>query len=228
MGKITLAALAAIVLVFGAETSRAQSSPGQQSGQQLQQQPSSHAQSSTTACSETPAGDRLRFVCPMPTFLPDEADADDDDSTDQAIRVVLKLPEGTALRVEIDQRTRISHVGEAVQGHVVQTVYAFDQPVVPAGTMVTGHVTKIVPVAKLRLLESYANGNFSPFRQYQVTFDRLLLAGRAGTCHRNLRRAGHRGSLSMSLASRNEIRMTTRLKHRKAVLPGRSAPPSRE
>ncbi|MGB7728881.1 MAG: TrbI/VirB10 family protein [Candidatus Acidiferrum sp.] len=176
MGKITLAALATIVLVFCAATSCAQSSPGQQPDWQLQQQPSSHAPDSTTSCSETPAGDRVRFVCPPPVFLPDEAEADDDDSTDQSVRVVLKLPEGTALRVEIDQRTRISHVGEAVQGHVVQTVYAFDQAVIPAGTMVTGHVTKIVPVAKLRLLESYANGNFSPFRQYQVTFDRLLLA----------------------------------------------------
>jgi hypothetical protein len=171
MGRITLAALATIVLVFGAATCYAQSSPGQQ----VQQQPASHAQSSTTPCSETPAGDRVRFVCPAPTFLPDEAETEDDDSTDQAIRVVLKLPEGTALRVEIDQRTRISHVGEAVQ-----TVYAFDQAVIPAGTMVTGHVTKIVPVGKLRLLESYANGNFSPFRQYEVTFDRLLLADGQG------------------------------------------------
>ncbi len=174
MGKITLAALARIVLVFGVATSRAQSSPGQQLPPQ--QQPSGHAQSSTTSCSETPGGERVRFLCPAPAFLPDEAEADDNDSSDQAIRVVLKLPEGTALRVEIDQRTRISRVGEAVQGHVVQTVYAFDQPVIPAGTMVTGHVAKIVPVSKLRLLESYANGNFSPFRQYRVTFDRLLLA----------------------------------------------------
>ncbi|MGB9470068.1 MAG: hypothetical protein WBQ59_12035, partial [Candidatus Acidiferrum sp.] len=129
MGKITLAALATIVLVFCAATSCAQSSPGQQPDWQLQQQPSSHAPDSTTSCSETPAGDRVRFVCPPPVFLPDEAEADDDDSTDQSVRVVLKLPEGTALRVEIDQRTRISHVGEAVQGHVVQTVYAFDQAV---------------------------------------------------------------------------------------------------
>lgn len=172
MGRITLAALATIVLVFDVASSRAQSSSGEQSIQQ----PTSHAQSSATPCTETPAGDRVRFVCPAPAFLPDETEAADDDTSDQALRVVLKLPEGTALRVEIDQRTRISHVGEAVQGHVVQTVYAFDQAVIPAGTIVTGHVTKIVPVAKLRLLESYANGNFSPFRRYEVTFDRLLLA----------------------------------------------------
>jgi hypothetical protein len=117
----------------------------------------------------------LRFVCPIPRFLPEESDDEDADSSASGVRIILKLPEGTSLRIAIDQRTRISHVGEAVQGHVVETVYAFDEPVIPSGTVATGRVTQIAPIPKLRRAQSYANGDFSPFHQYQVTFDRLTL-----------------------------------------------------
>ena len=116
----------------------------------------------------------MRFVCATPAFLPEEDDEDVEASA-SAVRIVLKLPEGTALRIAIDQRTRIRHVGEVVQGHVVETVYSFDEAVIPAGTLVTGRVTMIAPVSKLKWVESYANGDFSPFHQYQVTFDRMML-----------------------------------------------------
>ncbi len=80
------------------------------------------------------------------------------------------------MRIAIDERTRISRVGEAVEGHVVDTVYAFDEPVIPSGTLAKGRVTQIAPVPKLQRVEAYANGNFTPFHQYQVTFDRLILS----------------------------------------------------
>ena len=163
MSKCVLAALTLLLLHFAARPSFAQSS--------TQERP---AHTVFSPCSETPTGTGMRLVCKTPAFLPEE-DADDADSSDTGVRIVLKLPEGTALRIAIDQRTRIAHVGEAVQGHVVESVYAFDEPVIPAGSLVTGHVTQIAPVSKLRLVESYANGNFSPFRQYWVTFDRLML-----------------------------------------------------
>jgi hypothetical protein len=91
------------------------------------------------------------------------------------VHLDLKLPEGTPLRIAIDQRTRVRHVGEPVMGHVVESVYSFDQPVIPAGSLVTGHVTEVVPVSKLVLVRAYASGDFSPTRQYRVTFDRLIL-----------------------------------------------------
>jgi hypothetical protein len=169
MVKVFLAALAITAFEFCAvQPVRAQTSAG----------PGSKAESSSVAppCAEKPTGNGMRLVCGFPAFLPD--DADEDDSADvaaSALRIVLKLPEGTALRIAIDERTRISHVGEMVRGHVVETVYAFDQAVIPAGTIATGRVTHIVPVPKLRRAQAYANGNFSPSRQYQVTFDRLLL-----------------------------------------------------
>src|SRR5271170_3420555 len=127
---------------------------------------------STRTCAETPGGKTLLFVCPVPAFLAEEGA---DESEASAIRIVLKLPEGTALRIAIDQRARVARVGEAIEGHVVETVYAFDEAVIPAGTIATGRVTYIAPVSKLRRAESYANGDFSPFHRYEVTFDRLTL-----------------------------------------------------
>jgi hypothetical protein len=161
-----LAALTVIVLPLAAHPSFAQTS--------LQERSTGVPRSAFAPCIEQPTGNGVRLMCKPPAFLAEDED-EDADSSDTGVRIVLKLPEGTALRIAIDQRTRISHVGEAVQGHVVEAVYAFDEPVIPAGTVATGHVTQITPVAKLRLVEAYANGNFSPFRQYEVTFDRLLL-----------------------------------------------------
>lgn len=169
MSKIPLTALTSLMLLFAA-------CPGLAQGP-AQSRPPSSADHPKTPCTETPAGKGLRFVCPVPPVLPGEDDEDNDNavSESEAVRIVLTLPQGTVLRIAIDQRAPISRVGEAVQGHIVSTVYAFDFPVIPAGTLVAGHVTEIASVSKLRRAESYANGDFSPFRAYQVTFDRLVL-----------------------------------------------------
>ena len=168
MSKITLAALSVLTLLMGSVCVRAQAPAAQQ--------PASGSPPLATTCSETPGGDRLRFVCPLPEVEFDDQDQDEEGTTvAEAVRIILKLPEGTALRIAIDQRTRIAHVGEPIQGHVVNAVYAFDEPVIPVGTLVTGQVTKIRPVPKLERIEAYANGDFSPFHQYEVTFDRLFL-----------------------------------------------------
>jgi hypothetical protein len=91
------------------------------------------------------------------------------------VRIDLKLPEGTPLRIAVDERTRISHVGEPVYGRVVESVYVFDEPVIPAGSVVSGIVTEIDHVSPVRRVRSYASGDFSPFRKYKVTFNRLTL-----------------------------------------------------
>jgi len=125
----------------------------------------------SSPCREMPGGNTLRFVCP-PAPMAFETD---DSAAAAPIRIDLRLPEGTPLRITIDEKTRIKHVGEPVFGHVVEPVYAFDQPVIPAGSIVTGHVIEVDPVSKVFLVRSYASGDFSPFHHYQVTFDRLTL-----------------------------------------------------
>jgi hypothetical protein len=120
-----------------------------------------------------PTGNPLRTVCSPPEILP--TDENVADSSADAVRVPLVLSEGTPLRIAIDQRTRISRVGEAVHGQVVETIYIFDEPVIPAGSIVTGHVTRIDSLSTVRRIASYANADFTPFRRYTMTFDRITL-----------------------------------------------------
>ena len=127
-------------------------------------------------CSKAATGDPFRSPCPISLLLAQSNVLEiSSDSSEPLVRIPLALSEGTALRVLIDQRTRLSHVGEPVEGHIVETVYAFDEPVIPAGSVVSGRVSRIEPVSLARRISSYANGNFSPFRRYTVTFDRVTL-----------------------------------------------------
>ncbi|HEY2169793.1 MAG TPA: hypothetical protein VGJ30_09225 [Candidatus Angelobacter sp.] len=59
---------------------------------------------------------------------------------------------------------------------MTDTVYAFDQPVIPAGSEVRGHVARVAPISKLRRTMAIADGDFTPARQYTVTFDKIILA----------------------------------------------------
>lgn len=91
------------------------------------------------------------------------------------VSLSLTVPKGAPLRIAIDKKVRITHDGEPIQGRIIETVYAMDEPVIPAGSTVTGRIVKIDPVpAKTRVL-SYAGGDFTPFHKYQVTFDSLVL-----------------------------------------------------
>lgn len=89
-------------------------------------------------------------------------------------KLSLSLPNGTPLRIALDQRTRVDP-GEMVHGKVVETVYAFDQPVIPAGSVVSGRIASISPVSGVKRTLAYANGDFSPFHKYEVTFETLTL-----------------------------------------------------
>jgi hypothetical protein len=121
-------------------------------------------------CPEVPREDALPSLCVPPTSAADAAGI-------PSVQIPLTIPQGTPLRISLDQRARVTHVGEAVHGKLVESVYAFDQQVIPAGSTVSGRVIKIDPVpVKLRAL-SYSNGNFTPFHKYQVTFDELTLPG---------------------------------------------------
>jgi hypothetical protein len=123
-------------------------------------------------CTESPGGYGLRLVCPPAVMAFEDTE---DVSMAPPVRIDLKLPEGTPLRIAVDERTRISHVGEPVYGHVVESVYVFDEPVIPEGSIVSGIVTEIDHVSPVRRVRSYASGDFSPFRTYKVTFNRLTL-----------------------------------------------------
>jgi hypothetical protein len=138
--------------------------------------PAAFAQSgvNSTGCAEAPGEDALASICAPPSLAAEEEPAVAVVAPPPA-KIALGLPSGTPLRIALDQRVRINHPGELVHGKVVETVYAFDQPVIPAGSVATGRVITIAPVSAIKRTLSYSNGNFSPLHKYQVTFDTVTL-----------------------------------------------------
>jgi hypothetical protein len=89
--------------------------------------------------------------------------------------IPLMVPSGAPLRVSLEKSIRIGKVGAPVTGRVIRPVYAFDRVVIPAGSEVTGKVTKIIPASKLRRTEAILNGNFTPLKSARIEFDTLIL-----------------------------------------------------
>jgi hypothetical protein len=125
------------------------------------------------ACDEAPPEDAMVSMCAPPS-LAEEARTPEVEPAAPAT-ISLTIPTGTPLRIAVDQRARIDHPGEVVHGKVVETVYAFDQGMIPAGSVASGHVKSIAPVSGVRRAMAYANGDFTPFRKYEVTFDSVTL-----------------------------------------------------
>jgi hypothetical protein len=124
-----------------------------------------------SACAETPREDATASLCAPPSS------EEEGRAVEPAApaTIPLTLPTGTPLRIAVDQRVRIRDSGEVIHGKVVEAVYAFDQEVIPAGSVATGHVKSIAPVSGVKRTMAYANGDFSPFHKYEVTFDMVTL-----------------------------------------------------
>src|SRR5882724_197566 len=124
------------------------------------------------SCIEPLREDELSSFCVPPPLFEEDACAP---ASEFLAKISLNLPDGTPLRIALDRRTRVDHPGEMIHGKIVETVYAFDQPVIPAGSVVSGRIASISPVSGVKRTMAYANGDFSPFHKYEVTFDTLTL-----------------------------------------------------
>jgi len=124
-----------------------------------------------SACAEPPREDASASLCAPPSSEENRPIVE----PVAPATISLTLPTGTPLRIAVDQRVRIRDSGEVVHGKVVEAVYAFDQEVIPAGSVATGHVKSIAPVSGVRRGMAYANGDFTPFHKYEVTFDMVTL-----------------------------------------------------
>jgi hypothetical protein len=91
-------------------------------------------------------------------------------------QIELTVPRGTAIRIALSRRVRIGREGAPVEGRVTDTVYAFDQGVIPAGSAVRGRVARIEPISKMRRTMAIADADFSPPHRYTVTFDTIILS----------------------------------------------------
>ena len=92
--------------------------------------------------------------------------------------MTLTVQAGTPLQVALDHEIRVKKKGQPIQGHLMQPVYAFDQLVLPVGTQVQGHITKIGSPGGKVLTLSILNVDFTPARPIQISFDELVLADR--------------------------------------------------
>jgi hypothetical protein len=90
--------------------------------------------------------------------------------------ILLTVPAGTPLKVVLDREVRVQRVGQLVHGKIVEPVYSFDKEVVPKGSEVTGTITAIDGISKMRRTVAAMNANFSPDRQVHIQFDNLVLA----------------------------------------------------
>jgi hypothetical protein len=89
--------------------------------------------------------------------------------------IKLEVPAGTPLPVVLDKEVRIQKTGQPIRGKIAEPVYAFDKLVVPAGSEVTGSVTRISGVSAMKRTLAALDANFSPSRDVAITFDQLVL-----------------------------------------------------
>lgn len=82
---------------------------------------------------------------------------------------------GVPLRVVLEHRVAIHKVGDPLQGRLVEPVYVFDRMVLPAGTVVEGHIAEIGGVPAGRRIAATLSGNFTPRRDVRAQFDSLVL-----------------------------------------------------
>lgn len=98
------------------------------------------------------------------------ADAQPDQSS-----IDLVVDAGRPLRVALDDRVRLQRTGQILTGTVLEPVYAYDRIVIPVGTRVRGHVSKIDSGSKFVQVRAYMSGNLSPAKHAVLQFDTLLM-----------------------------------------------------
>jgi hypothetical protein len=97
------------------------------------------------------------------------------DSTKPAT-IPLSVPTGTPMQVALDEEIHIHKVGQALPGHIVEPIYAFDKLVIPVGTQVSGQITRIEPVSTGKRTLAAFDADFTPAHAIDVTFTDLVLA----------------------------------------------------
>jgi len=91
--------------------------------------------------------------------------------------VSLVVPAGTPIPVILDKEVRIREVGQPIRGKVAEPIYAYDKLVIPAGSEVTGKVSRIDGISAATRTVNALNANFSPTHTVEIEFDNLALDG---------------------------------------------------
>ena len=116
-----------------------------------------------------------------PTRLPDApsqprvegAVAAETPSANQTLPLV--VPRGLPLLIALDDEVRVHEAGQEIRGKTVQPIYAFDRIVIPAGTEVSGRITRIDDISKAQRTRSALDADFTPTHKLEVEFNELAL-----------------------------------------------------
>jgi hypothetical protein len=92
----------------------------------------------------------------------------------QTPEVSLTVPSGAPIRLYSTKRIP-KRVGAPVEAKILETVFAFDREVLPAGSAVSGQVSAVQPVDKWQRFRSIVGGDFTPLRNALVEFDSVTL-----------------------------------------------------
>jgi len=89
--------------------------------------------------------------------------------------ISLQVGAGRPLEIVIEDRVTVHNVGQPVTGTLVNALYAYDRIVVPAGTMVLGHIAALQEQSKIARTRAMMAGDFTPKRHVVLEFDTLVL-----------------------------------------------------
>jgi hypothetical protein len=89
-------------------------------------------------------------------------------------KISLSVPSGAPLRLYLTKRVS-KRIGAPVEAKLMESVFAFDQEVLPAGTVAQGEVSRVHAVPKMQRFRAIVNGDFTPLRRAEVEFTTLLL-----------------------------------------------------
>ena len=106
-----------------------------------------------------------------------------DTGNDPTRSISLTVPAGVPLRLYLTKRVS-KRLNAPVDARLLTPVYAFDHEVIPAGTQVLGHVSRIQAVSKWVRLRAVLGGDFTPLHVAQFEFTSFVQAdGRAIELH---------------------------------------------
>ncbi len=93
----------------------------------------------------------------------------------RAEQILLQVPSGAPLRLYLNSRLT-TRVGQPVTATLLDPVYSFDRVVIPAGSLVEGHVTNLLPATRMQRVSAILNGDFTPLAKPEVRFESVHLA----------------------------------------------------
>src|SRR5580693_935683 len=91
---------------------------------------------------------------------------------------------GNDLRCRLEKSLRITKAGEPITAKLVEPVYIGTALAIPKGSTIKGHVSSVSTIALGKRTGRLLNGDFTPPRIANVTFDHLIFSdGTSFTIH---------------------------------------------